>query len=92
MLFRSDDEQSEQFRPFKEIIERLNRTYRYHTRSRSGHKSLNGARALTTLFVAYYNFLRPHRTLGNKSPVHLPELNSVQSLQGRWLKLLELAA
>jgi putative transposase len=86
----NDDEQSEQFRPFKEIIERLNRTYRYHTRSRSGHKSLNGARALTTLFVAYYNFLRPHRTLGNKSPVHLPELHSVQNLQGRWLKLLEL--
>jgi hypothetical protein len=30
--------------------------------------------------------------LGNKSPVHLPELDGVQNLQGRWLKLLELAA
>lgn len=88
----NDDEQSEQFRPFKEIVERLNRTCRYHTRSRSGHKSQNGARDLTTLFVAFYNFLRPHRTLHGKPPVHLPELDTVQTLQGRWLKLLQLAA
>jgi len=89
---RNDDEQSERFRAFKEIIERLNRTYRYHTRSRSGHKSLNGARALTTLFVLSYNFLRPHRALQGKPPMHLPELDTVQTLQGRWLKLLALAA
>ena len=88
----NDDPQSTDFRPFKELIERLNRTYRYHTRSRSGHKSLNGARALTTLFVAHYNFLRPHRALGNKPPMPLPQLDQIQNLQGRWLKLLETAA
>lgn len=89
---RNDDEQSRQFRAFKQMIERLNRTYRYHTRSRSGHKSINGAVALTTLFVAHYNFLRPHRTLRGKPPLHLPELDGIRTIQGRWLKLLQMAA
>ena len=89
---RNDDEESRQFRVFKQLIERVNRTYRYHTRSRSGHKSTNGARALTTLFVAHYNFLRPHKTLGGRPPLHLPELDGVRTIQGRWLKLLQLAA
>ena len=84
------DAESTQFRPFKQLIERLNRTYRYHTRSRSGHKNLNSARALTTLFVLHYNFLRRHRSLGNKPPIHLPELDQIKTLQGRWLKLLQL--
>jgi len=87
-----DDEQSRIFRPFKELIERLNRTYRYHTRSTAGHKSLNGARALTTLFVAYYNFLRPHSSIDDAPPVQLPQLDGIDTLQGRWLKLLSLAA
>jgi transposase-like protein len=89
---RNDDEQSAQFRVFKQIIERVNRTYRYHTRSRSGHKSMNGAVALTTLFVASYNFLRPHKTLGYVPPVHLSELDDVKTLQGKWLKLLQMAS
>ena len=87
-----DDEQSRIFRPFKQLIERLNRTYRYHTRSTSGHKSLNGARALTTLFVAYYNFLRPHSSTDDHPPAQLPQLDGIDTLQGRWLKLLSLAA
>lgn len=89
---RNEDEESEQFRVFKEHIERLNRTYRYHTRSCSGHKTVNGAIALTTLFVAHYNFLRPHRSLGGKPPLHLCELEGITTIQGKWLKLLQLAA
>jgi len=89
---QNEDDQSEQFRVFKELIKRLNRTYRYHTRSRAGHKSENGALALTVLFVAYYNFLRPHGSLQHRSPLHLPELDRIATLQGRRLKLLQRAA
>ncbi len=89
---RNDDEQSRQFRVFKQLIERVNRTYRYHTRSRSGHKSMNGAVALTTLFVAHYDFLRPHGALRGRPPIHLPELDGIQTIQGRWLKLLQMTA
>lgn len=89
---RNQDAQSAMFRTFKQIVERVNRTYRYHTRSRAGHKSFNGALALTTLFVADYNLLRPHQSLGGIPPVHFPELDAVQTLQGRWIKLLQMTA
>jgi transposase-like protein/predicted RNA-binding Zn-ribbon protein involved in translation (DUF1610 family) len=56
------DSESEEFRPLKQLVERLNRTYKYHTRAACGFGSTNGAVALTTLFVTYYNFLRPHST------------------------------
>ena len=88
---KNSDDESKLYRPFKNLIERLNRTYRYHTRSRSGFKDLNSAQALTTLFVAYYNFMRPHKSLKYSSPISIPELNEVQTIQGRWLKLLQLS-
>lgn len=89
---KNEDDESSMFRAFKQLVERVNRTYRYHTRSRFGHKSLNGANALTTLFVAHYNFLRPHRELRGRPPVPLPELDNVETLQGQWLKLLGMGA
>jgi transposase-like protein/transcription elongation factor Elf1 len=86
------DEESETFRPFKQLIERLNRTYNFHTRARCGFKSTNGAVALTTLFVAYYNFLRPHSSLNFKPPIQLDDFKNISTLQGKWLKLLQSAA
>ena len=85
------DEVSTEFRPFKQLIERLNRTYKYHVRPACGFATRNGAVALTTLFVTHYNFLRPHLALGSRVPVSLPELSSVLTLQGKWNKILELA-
>jgi len=85
------DEVSKEFRPFKQLIERLNRTYKHHVRPACGFETQNGAVALTTLFVTHYNFLRPHLALGYRVPVPLPELSSVTTLQGRWGKILELA-
>ena len=86
------DKESETFRPFKQLIERLNRTYNFHTRARCGFKSSNGAVALTTLFVAYYNFLRPHSNLYFKPPIQLDDFKNISTLQGKWLKLLQSAA
>lgn len=85
-------DESEQYRPLKQLIERLNRTYKFHARARCGFKNTNGAAILTTLFVAYYNFLRPHSSLNFKTPIHLPELDNITTIQGKWLKMLELAA
>jgi hypothetical protein len=68
------DETSSEYRAFKQLVERLNRTYKFHTRPRAGFKSFDEACALTTLFVAYYNHLRPHSAIGNEVPVPLPEL------------------
>lgn len=87
---KNTDEESSLYRRFKQLIERFNRTYRYHTRSRSGFKELSSAQSLTTLVVADYNFLRPHKSLGNKPPIILEELKGIETIQGRWLKLLQL--
>ena len=89
---RNEDDESEQFRPLKQLIERLNRTYKFHTRARAGFKTNHGAVALTALFVAHYNFLRPHGALKYRVPIHVPELHTPLTLQGQWLKLLEMAA
>jgi len=85
------DAVSKQFRPFKQLIERLNRTYKYHVRPACGFATRNGAVALTTLFVTHYNFLRPHLSLGYRVPIPLPELSSITTLQGQWNKILALA-
>jgi hypothetical protein len=53
------DEPSTELRPFKQLIERLNRTYKHHVRPACGFATQNGAVALTALFVTHYNFLPP---------------------------------
>ncbi len=85
------DSESEEFRPFKQMIERLNRTYKYHVRPSNGFHSFNGAFSLTTLFVSFYNFLRPHSSLKYKSPVPLPIFDNIQTIQEKWVKLLSSA-
>ncbi|MBI4743379.1 MAG: DDE-type integrase/transposase/recombinase [Actinobacteria bacterium] len=86
------DKESEEFRPFKQLIERLNRTYKYHVKPSCGFNSVNGAVALTTLFVTHYNFLRPHMSLNYKTPVQLRQLQNILTIQGKWTKILSLAA
>lgn len=86
------DAESTQWRAFKQLIERLNRTYKYHVKPAAGFNSGNGAVALTTLFVTHYNFLRPHMSLDYKPPVQLPELATISTIQGKWAKILSLAA
>ena len=86
------DSESEAYRPFKQIIERLNRTFKHHVGPSHGFNSLNGAIALVTLFVTHYNFLRPHTSLKWRTPVPLPELEKITTIQGRWQKILSLAA
>ena len=86
------DAESEEWRALKQLIERLNRTFKYHVRPAAGFNSMNGAVALTTLFVTHYNYLRPHMSLDYKPPVQLPELQTVSTIQGKWTKILSLAA
>jgi transposase-like protein len=86
------DSESEAYRPYKQLIERLNRTFKYHVRPACGFASLSGAVALVTLFVTHYNFLRPHMSLQYKPPIELPELEGITTIQGKWAKILSLAA
>lgn len=85
------DSESEQYRAFKQLIERLNRTYKSHIRQAHGFSSSNGAIALTTLFVTYYNFLRPHSSLNYKVPVPLDFLKGIDTIQAKWIKIISMA-
>jgi len=88
---KNEDDESTRYRGLKQLIERLNRTYKFHTRARSGFKNQKGAVALTALFVAHYNFLRPHSSLRGQVPIKVPELQQATKLQDQWLTLLHLA-
>jgi transposase-like protein len=86
------DPQSETYRPFKQLVERLNRTYKFHTRPRAGFKDFDGVVALTTLFVAFYNFMRPHGRLKANPPVRLACLQGERLYPKMWVELLRQAA
>lgn len=85
------DEISAEFRPFKQLIERINRTFKFHVRASAGFKATNGAVSLTVLIVTHYNFLRPHMSLNYKVPIEIPELLGISTIQGRWAKILSMA-
>lgn len=85
------DSESEEFRPLKQIIERLNRTYKYHIRAANGFSSYNGAVVLTTLFVTHYNFIRPHSSLNYNVPVPVWELEKIPTIQGKWAQIIKMA-
>jgi transposase-like protein len=85
------DSESTEFRPFKQLVERLNRTYKFHTQAANGFNNTKGAIALTTLFVSYYNFFRPHASLDYESPIPRDDLLSIPTLQGKWAQVLNTA-
>lgn len=85
------DPESTEYRRFKQLVERLNRTYKYHTRPRAGFKTFDGAVALTTLFVAYYNFMRVHSGLKHV-PVPLECLQGCELMPEMWVRLLQQAS
>lgn len=89
---QNEDDESEKYRPYKQIIERLNRTYKYHVQAQNGFACINGAIAKLVLFVTHYNFLRPHKTLNYRTPIELPELANFDLIQNKWVKIISLAA
>jgi transposase-like protein len=86
------DPESKEYRRFKQIIERLNRTYKFHTRPRAGFKTFEGAVCLTVLFVAFYNFMRSHSALSGNVPVPLNCLEGIDLYPRMWSTLLQQAA
>ncbi len=83
------DDESTEYRPYKQIIERLNRSYKSTIKSCCGFKDFNGAVSLTTCFVSFYNFLRPHQSLKYDVPVPLPFIDKDITIQAKWTRLLK---
>ncbi|GKV67487.1 hypothetical protein NCCP2331_36400 [Sporosarcina sp. NCCP-2331] len=87
----NEDPVSTEYRPLKQIIERLNRTFKGNYRATHGFGSEEGSVSHVTLFVAYFNFLRPHSSLEGRVPVIVPELKEMPHMPARWTKLIELS-
>lgn len=82
------DETSKLFRPLKQSIKRLNITYKSNYKDTGGFGCDDGSIAHVTLFTAFYNFLRPHSSIEDKSPVEIPEVASLPHMPARWKKCL----
>lgn len=87
----NDDPVSTEYRWLKQIIERLNRTFKFSYRITNGYGSDEGSNTHLALFVAYYNFLRPH-TYTYWQPLNsIPELEKISNMPGKWQKLIQLS-
>jgi hypothetical protein len=80
----NDDAVSKEFRPYKQMIERLNRTYKASYRSTNGFDNYDGANYDLALWVAYYNFLRPHKFLRGKTPVEDDIIKNGDNMPAKW--------
>ena len=86
----NDDEVSKEFRPFKQMIERLNRTYKASYRPTNGFDNIDGANYDLALWVAYYNFLRPHKHNSYKVLNEVDILTKAGNMPGKWQMLIYL--
>ena len=84
----NDDEVSKEYRPFKQMIERLNRTYKASYRLTNGFDNVDGANYDLALWVAYYNFLRPHKHNHYNVLNDVELLHGASNMPGKWQLLI----
>lgn len=82
------DAVSTEFRPLKQMIERLNRTYKQSYRHTNGFSNINGANYELALWVTYYNFLRSHKEFKYNPPVQDSGLAMAGNMSGKWQYLI----
>ena len=87
----NDDPVSKEYRWLKQIIERLNRTFKHSYRITNGYGSEDGANTHVVLFVAYYNFLRPHSFSFWKPLNYVPEIDNCPNMPAKWVTLIQLS-
>ena len=84
----NDDAVSMEYRPFKQMIERLNRTYKASYRHTNGFDNIEGANYDLALWVAYYNFLRPHKHTKYQALNKVEMLDSAENMPAKWQLLI----
>ncbi|MGL5802372.1 MAG: IS6 family transposase [Cetobacterium sp.] len=86
----NDDPVSTNHRWIKQTVERLNRTFKSSYRVTCGYGSEDGALYGVTLWVAYYNFLRPHPYNYWRPLNELKEFDLAENMPAKWQILLRL--
>jgi hypothetical protein len=86
----NDDAVSKEFRSFKQMIERLNRTFKSSYRVSCGYDNYEGANYNVSLWVAYYNFLRPHKHNHYQVLNSVEMLDNAENMPAKWQLLMYL--
>lgn len=86
----NDDAVSKEFRWVKQIVERLNRTFKASYRGTCGYDNFDGANYGVALWVAYYNFLRPHKHNNFKPLNDLEDFVGAENMPAKWQILIRL--
>jgi len=86
----NDDAVSQKFRPFKQMVERLNRTFKATYRCSCGYDNFDGANYAVSLWIAYYNFLRPHSSKNYNVLNSVDMIRNAENMPGKWQVLLQL--
>ena len=73
----NDDVVSKAFRPYKQSY-----------RPSNGFDNIDGANYDLSLWVAYYNFLRPHKHAGYKVLNKVDKLEDASNMPGKWQLLI----
>jgi transposase-like protein len=84
----NEDAVSKEFRPYKQMVERLNRTFKSSYRVSCGYDNYNGANYNVSLWVAYYNFLRPHKHNRYQVLNKVDLLDGADNMPGKWQLLI----
>ena len=87
----NDDPVSEEYRPLKQMIERLNRTFKSVYNIKNGFNSLDCANCYMVIFTAFFNFLRRNSALNYNVPINIPEVQQMPDMPSKWLELLQLS-
>lgn len=80
----NNDAISKEFRPYKQTLERFNRTYKTSYRQTNVFDSIDGANYNLALWVAYYNFLQPHSFNEHKVLNSIELLKQVDNMPRKW--------
>jgi transposase-like protein len=86
----NDDAVSTEFRPYKQMVERLNRTFKATYRCSCGYDNFDGANYAVSLWVAYYNFLRPHKSKNYNVLNKVALLEGADNMPAKWQLLIYL--
>jgi putative transposase len=69
------------------IVERLHGTLKDRTRPMRGLKSFESTKSILEGFTLHYNYVRPHQSLGGKTPAQVARMNAPSN----WKSLIEQA-
>ena len=88
---KNKDAESKKWRLHKLSEERFNRTYKQNYYGTNGYDGLEGTNRYMVLYVAFYNFLRRHSSLGSHMPVDEHLFDDCTLMYEKWLKLIEMS-